>query len=214
MEIVSINVGLPQTIMYQGKELVTGIYKYPVSSSLRVSKTQLDGDGQADLTLHGGTDKALCVYPEEHYAHWEQVLAQKLEAGTFGENLTVRGLLEDQVCIGDIYAIDDVIVQVSQPRQPCHKLAKRLDWGDAVLQVQETGYTGYYLRVLTEGVISKNAEVKLIVRDEAGVTVAYANQIKYHEKANIEAAQQIAAIQALSASWKQSFLKRLAELGA
>ncbi|MCY9669169.1 MOSC domain-containing protein [Paenibacillus alginolyticus] len=214
MEIVSINVGLPKTIMYQGKELVTGIYKYPVSSSLRVSRTQLDGDGQADLTLHGGADKALCVYPKEHYAHWEQVLAQKLEAGTFGENLTVRGLLEDQVCIGDIYAIDDVIVQVSQPRQPCHKLAKRLDWADAVLQVQETGYTGYYLRVLTEGVISKNAEVKLIARDEAGVTVAYANQIKYHEKANIEAAQQIAAIQALSVSWKQSFLKRLAELGA
>lgn len=213
MEIVSVNVGLPQTIIYQGKELVTGIYKYPVSSSLHVTKTQLDGDGQADLTVHGGADKALCVYPEEHYAHWEQALGQKMEAGTFGENLTVRGLLEDQVCIGDTYAIGDVIVQVSQPRQPCHKLAKRLDWTDAVLQVQETGYTGYYLRVLTEGVISKNAQVKLIAKDEAGVTVAYANQIKYHEKTNIEAAQQLAAIQSLSASWKQSFLKRLAELG-
>ncbi|WP_307601497.1 MOSC domain-containing protein [Paenibacillus sp. V4I9] len=214
MEIVSLNVGLPQTIMYQGKELVTGIYKYPVSSSLHVSKTQLDGDGQADLTVHGGADKALCVYPEEHYAHWEQVLGQKMAAGTFGENLTVRGLLEYQVCIGNTYAIGDVIVQVSQPRQPCHKLAKRLDWVDATLQVQETGYTGYYLRVLTEGVISKSSQVRLIAKDEAGITVAYANQIKYHEKTNIEAAKRIAEIQALSASWKQSFLKRLAELGA
>lgn len=214
MEIVSVNVGLPQTIMYQGKELVTGIYKYPVSSSLHVSTIQLDGDGQADLTVHGGADKALCVYPEEHYAHWEQVLGQKMEAGTFGENLTVRGLLENEVCIGDTYAIGEVIVQVSQPRQPCHKLAKRLEWVDATLQVQETGLTGYYFRVLTEGVISKNSKVRLLAKDEAGVTVAYANQIKYHEKTNIEAAQRIVEIQALSASWKQSFLKRLAELGA
>ena len=95
MEIVSVNVGLPQTIMYQGKELVTGIYKYPVSSSLHVSKTQLDGDGQADLTVHGGADKALCVYSGGALRHWEQVLGQKMEAGTFGENLTVRDLLED-----------------------------------------------------------------------------------------------------------------------
>jgi MOSC domain-containing protein YiiM len=214
MEIISVNVGLPQTIIYQGKELVTGIYKSPVSSSLYVSKKQLDGDGQADLTVHGGADKALCVYPEEHFAFWEQVLGQKVEAGTFGENLTVRGLQEKKVCIGDIYAIGELIVQVTQPRQPCHKLAKRLDLVTAPLQMQETGYTGYYFRVLKEGVISKESSVKLIAKDEAGVTIAYANQIKYHEKTNRDAAERIAAIQALSDSWKQSFLKRLAELGA
>lgn len=214
MKIVSVNVGLPQTIVYQGKELVTGIYKSPTSSSLYVSKIQLDGDGQADLTVHGGADKAICVYPEEHYAYWEQALGQKMEAGMFGENLTVRGLIESDVCIGDTYAIDEVVVQVSQPRQPCHTLAKRLDRADAVLRVQETGYTGYYFRVLSEGIISKDSQIRLIAKGESGVTVTYANQIKYHEKNNVEAAKRIAAIGALSASWKQSFLKRLVELKA
>ncbi|OPH56141.1 hypothetical protein BC351_28635 [Paenibacillus ferrarius] len=214
MEIVSVNVGLPQSIVYQGKELVTGIYKTPVSSSLFVSKEQLEGDGQADLEVHGGPDKALCVYPVEHYAFWEQVLGQKLEAGTFGENLTVRGLVETEVCIGDTYAIGEVIVQITQPRQPCFKLAKRLDLGNAALQMQETGYTGYYFRVLQEGSLSKDSKLKLIAKDEAGITVAYANQVKYHDKTNAEAILRIAQTQALSASWKKSFLKRLVELQA
>jgi MOSC domain-containing protein YiiM len=212
MQITSINVGLPQTIQYQGKELTTGIYKTPVSSSLFVSKVQIDGDGQADLTVHGGVDKAICVYPEEHYAYWENLRGHKLDAASFGENLTIRGLQEHEVCIGDTFAIDEVIVQVSQPRQPCHKLSKRMDWPEATLHVQETGYTGYYFRVLKEGVIAPHSQMRLLARDEAGVTVAFANQIKYHDKFNIEAVKRVIAVDALSGSWKQSFRKRLAEL--
>nr|WP_246294000.1 MOSC domain-containing protein [Paenibacillus planticolens] len=204
---------MPRTIDNQGKELVTGIYKFPVSSSLYVSKTQLDGDGQADLTVHGGVDKALCVYPDEHYAYWEGVLGRKLEPGTFGENLTVRGFLETDVCIGDIYAIDEVMVQVSQPRQPCFKVGKRLDWVQTPLQMQETGFTGFYLRVLQEGFISKKSHVRLVAKDDAGVTLAYANQLKYHDKKNEEGAQRLVQTKALSESWRQSFMKRLAELG-
>ncbi|BFT69682.1 MOSC domain-containing protein [Paenibacillus sp. P36] len=212
MEIVSVNVGQPQIVEYQGKELVTGIYKSPVSSSLYVSKTQLDGDGQADLTVHGGVDKALCVYPEEHYAYWEEVLGHKLEAGAFGENLTVRGFLETDVCIGDIYAIDEVIVQVSQPRQPCFKVGKRLEWAKTPLHMQETGYTGFYFRVLQEGFLSVNSEVKLVAKDADGVTLAYANQIKYHDKMSKDGAQRLVQTEALSESWKKSFTKRLMEL--
>jgi MOSC domain-containing protein YiiM len=214
MQIKSINVGLPRTIQYQGKELTTGIYKTPVSLSLFVSKVQLDGDGQADLTVHGGVDKAICVYPEEHYTYWEQLRGHKLDTATFGENLTISGLQEHEICIGDIFAIDEVIVQVSQPRQPCHKLAKRMDWAEAALHVQETGYTGYYFRVLKEGFISPHSQMRLVARDEAGVTVAYANQIKYHDKFNLAGVKKVAAIEALSASWKQSFQKRLAEMEA
>jgi MOSC domain-containing protein YiiM len=214
MEIVSINVGLPQTIVYQGKELVTGIYKSPISSPLYVSKVQLDGDGQADLVFHGGEDKALCVYCEEHYSYWEQKLDRKLSFGAFGENLTVRGLLEDEVSIGDTYEMGDAIVQISQPRQPCHKLAKRHDVVDLADQVQETGFTGYYIRVIKEGVIPVQPKVKLIAKHEAGVTVAYANQIKYHDKTNNEGVEKILAVDALSASWRDSFAKRLAELQA
>ncbi|OAS24393.1 MOSC domain-containing protein [Paenibacillus oryzisoli] len=214
MQITSINVGLPQIITYQGKELTTGIYKTPVSSSLFVSKIQMDGDGQADLTVHGGVDKAICVYPEEHYAYWESLRGHKLEAATFGENLTIRGLQEHEVHIGDTFAIDEVIVQVSQPRQPCHKLAKRMDWPEATLYVQETGYTGYYFRVLKEGFIAPDSKMKLVARDEAGVTVAFANHIKYHDKVNREAIKRVLTVDALSDSWKQSFRKRLAELEA
>lgn len=212
MEIVSVNVGMPRTVDYQGKELVTGIYKTPISSSLFVSKTQLEGDGQADLTVHGGVDKALCVYPAEHYAYWEEKLGRKLEPGSFGENLTVRGFLEEDVCIGDKYAIDDVIVQVSQPRQPCFKAGKRLEWVQAPANMQETGFTGFYFRVLKEGYMSKESKVKLIAKDEAGVTLKYANQIKYHDRKNKQAIQRLIETDPLSASWKQSFQKRLAEL--
>ncbi|OCT16749.1 hypothetical protein A8709_08800 [Paenibacillus pectinilyticus] len=214
MKITSINVGLPQTIQYQGKELTTGIYKTPVSSSLFVSKVQIEGDGQADLNFHGGVDKAICAYPEEHYVYWEKLRGHELEAGTFGENLTIRGLQEHDICIGDTFAIDEVIVQVSQPRQPCHKLAKRMDWPEAALHVQETGYTGYYFRVLKEGYIAPDSEMRLIARDEKAVTVAFANQIKYHDRFNLEAVKRVAGIEALSDSWKQSFQKRLAELEA
>ncbi|MDR6881725.1 MOSC domain-containing protein YiiM [Bacillus sp. 3255] len=214
MEIISVNVGMPRTIDYQGKELVTGIYKSPVSSSLFVSKTQLEGDGQADLTVHGGVDKALCVYPEEHYAYWEELLGRKLSPGSFGENLTVRGLLEGDVCIGDTYAIDEVIVQVSQPRQPCFKAGKRLEWVQAPAKMQETGFTGFYFRVLKEGYISKDSKLKLVAKDEAGLTLAFANTIKYHDKANKQAIRLLIEADALSASWRQSFSNRLAEMEA
>ncbi|CAH1209970.1 Protein YiiM [Paenibacillus allorhizoplanae] len=214
MQITSINVGLPQNITYHCKELTTGIYKTPISSSLFVSKVQIEGDGQADLTVHGGVDKAICVYPEEHYAYWENLRGYTLDAATFGENLTIRGLQENEVCIGDQFAIDEVIVQVSQPRQPCHKLAKRMDWPEATLYVQETGYTGYYFRVLKEGYIAPDSKMKLIARDEAGVTVAFANQIKYHDKFNIDAIKRVLSVDSLSASWKQSFRKRLSDLEA
>ncbi|MBD0383579.1 MOSC domain-containing protein [Paenibacillus sedimenti] len=213
MEIISVNVGIPQTIIYKGKELDTGIYKSPVSSPLHVSKVQLDGDGQADLVNHGGADKALCVYCEEHYA-WDHKLDRNLTWGAFGENLTVRGLLEEEVCIGDTYQIGEAIVQVSQPRQPCHKLAKRHDVADLAVQVQDTGFTGYYFRVLQEGIIPVQPEVALVAKHEAGVTVAFANQIMYHDQSNLEGIERILAVEALSASWRESFAKRLVKLQA
>ncbi|WNR45514.1 MOSC domain-containing protein [Paenibacillus roseipurpureus] len=199
-------------MIYQGKELTTGILKTPVSSSLYVSKVQIEGDGQADLTVHGGPDKAICVYPEEHYAFWEKLLGKKLERGTFGENLTLRGVREHEIGIGDILAIGEVIVQVSQPRQPCHKLAKRLDWPEAVLRVQESGLTGYYFRVLKEGYIAPESEISRIASDEGRVTVAFANKLRYEDKFNREGIQRLLAVAALSGSWRQTFEKRLAEL--
>jgi MOSC domain-containing protein YiiM len=212
VEIISVNIGKPNIIVYQGKELVTGIYKSPASSPLYVTATNLEGDGQADLEFHGGVDKALCVYCEEHYIHWEKVMDRKLDYGAFGENLTVRGLFETEVCIGDTYQLGEAIVQVTQPRQPCHKLAKRHDITDLPLQVQLTGYSGYYFRVLQEGILPENPSIQIIAKHPNGVTVAYCNEIKFKDTTNVEGMKRILAVQELSASWRESFEKRLQEL--
>jgi MOSC domain-containing protein YiiM len=212
VEIISVNIGKPNIIVYQGKELVTGIYKSPASSPLYVTATNLEGDGQAELEFHGGVDKALCVYCEEHYVHWEQVMDRKLDYGAFGENLTVRGLFETEVCIGDTYQLGEAIVQVTQPRQPCHKLAKRHDITDLPLQVQLTGYSGYYFRVLQEGILPENPSIQIIAKHPNGVTVAYCNEIKFKDTTNVEGMKRILAVQELSASWRESFEKRLQEL--
>lgn len=214
MEILSVNVGMPQTLIIEGKELVTGIYKSPVPSAhaLHLTKTQLAGDGQADLEVHGGPDKALCVYCIEHYPYWEERLGMKMEYGAFGENLTVRGLLEENVCIGDTFELGEAIVQVSQPRQPCHKLAKRYHAADLPVQVQQTGFTGYYFRVLKEGIVPANPLMKRIATNPEGVTVAAANKLKYQDKHDMEGIKRILSVDALSQSWRNSFEKRLASL--
>jgi MOSC domain-containing protein YiiM len=165
------------------------------------------------LINHGGADKALCVYCEEHYPNWESKLGRKLAYGSFGENITVRGLLESDISIGDIYQLGEAVVQVTQPRQPCYKLAKKHDVTDLPMQVQDTGFTGYYFRVLEEGTLPVQPKLMLIAKHAAGVTIAYANQIKYNNKSSAEAIKRILAVAELSSSWRESFERRLAELG-
>lgn len=212
MEIISVNVGKPKTTVYNGKELVTGINKSPVSSALFLAKTNLEGDGQADLENHGGEDKALCVYCEEHYAYWADQMDKPLEYGAFGENLTVRGLLESEVCIGDKFKLGEAVVQVTQPRQPCHKLAGKHGDTELPLHVQNTGFSGYYFRVVKEGALPVRPRIRLMEKHPAGVSVEYANQIMHHKKEDIAGMQRILAVPELSASWRSSFEKRLARL--
>ncbi len=134
LEIVSLNVGKPKVMNNNGKEVLSGIYKTPVDKLLYLSKLNFEGDQQADLVHHGGVDKAICVYPFEHYSYWEKDLNLTLNYGAFGENLTVKGMTEDRVHIGDIFQLGSAIVQVSQPRQPCFKLAKRYNIKDLPLR--------------------------------------------------------------------------------
>jgi MOSC domain-containing protein YiiM len=195
-------------------ELFTGIMKSPVSSVLHLSSTQLEGDGQADLEFHGGADKALCVYCMEHYPYWEQTLGRPLEYGAFGENITVSGLPESEVCIGDIYSLGEAIVQISGPRQPCFKLAKKHHVPDLALQIQDTGFTGYYLRVLQEGILPVHPELQLISKHPARVSVEFANEIKYRDKLSMEGIRRILEVEELSASWRGSFERRLSALRA
>ncbi|MFD1776777.1 MOSC domain-containing protein [Paenibacillus rhizophilus] len=172
MKIMSLNVGMPVTALYHGKTLETGIYKFPVEGPVRLSADGLTGDGQADLVNHGGPDKAVCVYPSEHYAYWEQWLGKKLDCAAFGENLATAGLLETEVCIGDIYEIGTALVQVSQPRYPCFKLSQKHGPAEFPAEVLKTGFSGFYFRVLREGELASGSAIVKVSSGDGGVPVS------------------------------------------
>lgn len=209
MEIISLNVGRPVTVDYRGKPLETGIYKMPVTGSVQLHTNGFEGDGQADLKHHGGPDKAVCVYPLEHYTYWEQQLGKKLEYSAFGENLTTLGLLETEVCIGDVYEIGTTLLQVSQPRYPCFKLSQKHGSADLPVQVLDTRYSGFYLRVLREGEISAGDIIVQKEKGASGVTIAHVlhlMQVGLQEKAALTA---LVDLEALSAVVRNKFRKQL-----
>lgn len=211
--IVSVNVGKPITVEYLGKPLTTGIYKYPAPGEVFVGITQMDGDGQADLKHHGGPDKAVCVYPYEHYAYWEQQLDKKLDYSAFGENLTVTGLLETEVCIGDIFEIGEVVVQVSQPRFPCFKISSKHAVKDFPAWVLDTGYSGFYLRVLREGRLSKDSAI--VKRSSHPMRVPVASVLEQQalgkRQADRETLKRMLEVDALAPNVKASFTEWLQE---
>ncbi|WP_411828327.1 MOSC domain-containing protein [Paenibacillus elgii] len=209
VEIVSINTGKPKEVQFNSKDVSTGIFKTPVDGELFLSWVNFEGDGQADLVHHGGREKAICVYPYEHYPFWEKELQRTLAYGAFGENLTVRGLLEEDVCIGDMFKLGEAIVQVSQPRQPCYKLSVRYGLPDMPVKLQETGYTGFYFRVLKEGVVSRCDGLTRIFSHPKGITVSYANRIMHRDKDHVEGIKKILEVEELSVNWRKTFAKRL-----
>lgn len=209
MNVRAINVGTPIVMEYQNKEIISGYSKSPVEQMIFLSKLNFAGDGQGDLVHHGGEDKAICVYPFERYDYWERELGVSLTFGAFGENLTTEGMLEDEICIGDIFELGEAVVQVSQPRQPCYKIAARYGVKEFPAKIQQTGYTGYYLRVLQEGWVTPGDKLSLKQRHSACVTLQYANQIMYHDKKNTMGIQTILDVPELSASWRETLTKRL-----
>ncbi|MEB8804404.1 MOSC domain-containing protein [Bacillus cereus] len=208
-QLLSLNIGLPKEVTYGAKVIHTGINKKQVKEPVYLSFVKFNGDGQADLVHHGGVDKAVCVYTGDHYPYWEKELNQDLVYGAFGENITVSGMSEEDVCIGDTFELGQAIVQVTQPRQPCFKLAKKYNIPKLPLYFQETGYTGFYFRVLKEGWVSSVDTLKRLQSDPKGVSVAFANRIMHKEKQNIEGVKRILEVNALSNSWRKSFEKRI-----
>ncbi len=208
-QIKSINIGVPRTTVYQGKELQTGIYKEAVSGTIYLDQLNFDGDAQADLINHGGVDKAVCVYPYEHYTYWEKRLGIRLAIPAFGENLTTEGSLEQDVRLGDVYQLGEAVVQVSQPRQPCFKLGHKHSAPELPVWVRETGYTGYYFRVLKPGMVSIADKLTLIEAGHPAMTIAIANQIMYGNPADVEQIRTLLAIEALAESWQKTLRKKL-----
>jgi MOSC domain-containing protein YiiM len=172
MKLLSVNVGLPREIEWRGQLVRTSIFKAPVPGRVRVSAFNLEDDKQSDLSVHGGVDKAVYAYPSEHYPFWrEELPGVDLPWGIFGENFTTEGVLEETVHIGDRLQVGSAEFVVTQPRMPCYKLAIRFDRPDIVKRFLRSGRTGFYLAVIREGEVIAGDPIKLLARDEHGVTV-------------------------------------------
>lgn len=210
--VLSLQVGRPQPVAIGGRDVMTAFGKTSQAGKRLLGRTGFDGDEQADKDNHGGPDKAVCVYCYEHYAYWENELGSKLTYGAFGENITVTGMPETDVRIGDTYRLGEAVVQISQPRQPCYKLAARHGRDDLPELVQQTGLSGYYFRVQQTGFVTAGDRLELLEADPLGVTIAYCNQIKYREKEDAQGLRRILSVAALSDSWRASLESRLAGL--
>lgn len=208
MHIVSINLGQPETLTYFDKPVQTGGRKMPVPGAL-LRRTNFAGDGQADLKNHGGPDKAVCVYSFDHYPYWEQTLGVQLAPGAFSENLTIAGLREAEVCIGDVFDIGEARVQISQPRQPCSKLAGKHNRKDLPELIHANSFSGFYFRVLREGLVRAGEAVTLVIRHPSGVSVEFANQVRYRQRADRASLERLLAVDVLSEAWRASLSRRL-----
>ena len=172
MKLVSVQVGRPRTVRWHGKPVSTGIYKEPVAGRIMLYQFNLDGDQQADLTVHGGQDKAVYVYPSEHYPLWQKEFPNMvLPYGMFGENFTTEGMDEESVHIGDQFRIGDAVVEVTQPRMPCYKLGVRFARPDMPKRFHASGRCGFYLAVLHEGEVGAGDLWERIARNDQQVSV-------------------------------------------
>src|SRR5437588_10686709 len=172
MKLVSVNTGLPREVTWHGRSVITAIHKEPVEGRVALRKLNLDGDRQADLSVHGGQHKAVYCYPHEHYAYWKRELPRReLPLGTFGEHFTTDGLLEDSVHLGDQFSIGSAEVIVTQPRLPCYKLGVRFQADDMVKRFLASGRTGFYLAVTQEGEVGSGDEIKMISQDPMDVPI-------------------------------------------
>jgi MOSC domain-containing protein YiiM len=206
MKLISVNVGLPREVTWKGKTVSTGIFKEPISDRVTVRSLNLDGDGQADLTVHGGADKAVYLYPFEHYEYWRGELPDtELPLGIFGENFTTTGLREEEVNIGDRFQIGNVRLMVTQPRLPCYKLGIRFGRPDIVKQFLASRRTGFYFRVLQEGEVGAGDTLELVSRDNNNITVADITQLYVREQDNPELLRRAAQLEALPQSWRDYF---------
>ena len=190
----------------------TGYFKTPVNGPVHVGQTGLAGDGQADLENHGGIDKAVLAYSAEHYPKWrEELQIPDMPYGGFGENLTIAGLDETSVCIGDVWQCGPVVFEVSQPRQPCWKTSRRWRINDLSRRVIATGRSGWYLRVLEDGEIEAGLDFTLASRVHPQWTVARAADILHHRQDDLAAAEELASLTELALSWREIFLQRISK---
>ena len=208
--VVSVNVGLPRTVWWKGRDVTTGIFKEPVA----VRRLNLDGDGQADLSVHVGAAKAVYAYPLEHYAFWRRELGEELPLGSFGENLTLEGLpLEAEIAIGDRLRVGSAELVVTQPRLPCFKLGLRFGREDMVKRFLASRRTGYYLAVQVQGDVGAGDRVEAVARHPARIPVGEFPRVYASDRDDLAAIERLVALDVLPEDWRSYFRKKLAVHG-
>jgi MOSC domain-containing protein YiiM len=213
MRVISVNVGLPREVMWHGSSVSTGIFKEPVDGRVALRKLNLEGDRQADLTVHGGEYKAVYCYPLEHYEYWKRELpGRELQMGVFGENLTVVGASEDSVHLGDEFSIGSAEIVVTQPRRPCFKLGIRFESDDMVRRLLASGRTGFYVAVTREGEVGAGDEMKVLSRDPNGVSISEIIRLytmKRFGSAEFAVVERASRVAAFPESWKEYLEERV-----
>src|SRR5712664_1628613 len=222
MKLVSVNTGMPREVSWHGRTVTTAIFKEPAGGRVALRKLNLDGDRQADLSVHGGEHKAVYCYSLAHYGYWKRELpGRELPMGMFGENFTIddggEGLLEESVHLGDRFSIGTAEVAVTQPRLPCYKLGVRFESDDMVKRFLASGRTGFYVAVLREGEVGAGDEMKVMAREANAVAVSEITRLyvaKRFGEAEIRAVRRALRVEELPESWKEYFRERLRQAGA
>jgi MOSC domain-containing protein YiiM len=217
MKLVSVSAGPPREVLWHGRIVTTGVFKQPVEGRVALRQLNLEGDRQADLTVHGGKHKAVYCYPIEHYDYWKRELpGRELPLAVFGENFTTEGLVEDSVHLGDRFSIGSAEVIVTQPRLPCYKLGVRFQSDDMVKRFLASRRTGFYLAVIREGEVGAGDEIKVIARDTNAVPVSEIARLyiaKRYDDDDVRSVDRSLRVAALPESWKEYFRERLQRIG-
>jgi len=210
MKLISLNVGLPRIVESNGEPVTTGIFKEPVQGPVKLRRLNLDGDRQADLTVHGGISKAVYGYPVEHYEFWKRELPEmELPYGMFGENFTTEGLLEETLNVGDRFRVGETELMVTEPRMPCYKLGIKFGRTDIIRRFLQSRRTGFYFAVVKEGEVQAGDEFELLSRDANAITIADITRLYAFEKDDVETLRRVVKLDALSESWREYFKKQL-----
>jgi MOSC domain-containing protein YiiM len=215
MKVLSVNVGFPRKVLFNGQTVTTAIFKDPITGPVILRKLNIDGDKQADLTVHGGLDKAVYSYPEEHYDYWrKQFPDMDLVWGMFGENFTTEGLMEDAVNIGDQLQIGSAKLVATQPRMPCYKLGVRFGHMEIIRMFMASNRPGIYFRVLKEGKVQRGDKIEVVKRDENNVKVTdiVSLYINRDNADSIETMRRATKISVLPEGWKNEFQQNIEQL--
>jgi len=213
MKIVSVNISLPRTVDWKNHEVTTAIFKEPAEGRVMARKLDLDGDRQADLTVHGGPEKAIYGYPSGHYSFWRSELpGMNLPWGMFGENLSIEGLREEETRVGDRFRVGGAVLMATQPRIPCYKLAVKFGRDDILKRFLQSEKSGVYFSVLEEGFLQAGDAVEKIQQDEHGITVMDVHRLYTARRADVPLLRRAIQLPALPEGWRDYFRRKLAQV--